>query len=342
VSARLALLLPLALLAVSCAGDDRERLVVYSPHGQELLSAYEAAFEAAHPEVDVVWLDMGAQTAYDRIRTERANPQASLWWGAPQTLFARAADEGLLAAYTPSWAAAVPADARDPQDRWYGTFLTPEVLVYNTEAVDSTEAPRDWDDLLDPRWRGRVVIRSPLDSGTMRTIFGAMILRQPSEEEGFRWLARLDQNTADYPADPTQLYLKLARGEGDATLWNLPDIVLQAQDNGYPFGWRFPASGTPVVVDAIAVTEGAPNRARAEAFYEFVTTSVALVDQARRFHRIPARTDVPTDSLPGWMQGLDLRPMPLDWRRLAEKEQEWMQTWDEQIRGRGTEYLQGH
>jgi iron(III) transport system substrate-binding protein len=341
-ASRLALLLPLALLAASsCVGDDRERLVVYSPHGQELLSAYEAAFEAAHPEVDVVWLDMGAQDAYDRLRTERQNPQASLWWGAPQTLFARAADEGLLTPYTPSWAAAVPADARDAQGRWFGTFLTPEVIAYNAGALDSTAAPRDWDDLLDPRWRGRVVIRSPLASGTMRVIFGAMILRQPSEEEGFRWLARLDENTADYPADPTQLYLKLARGEGDVTLWNLPDIVLQAEDNGYPFGWRIPASGTPVVVDAIAVTEGAPNRARAERFYEFVTSPEALVDQARRFHRIPARTDVPADSLPGWMRGLDLRPMPLDWRRLAEHEATWMQRWDEQIRGRGAAYLRG-
>lgn len=336
-SRRLALLALLALAA--CAGDDRERLVVYSPHGQELLAAYEAAFEEAHPEVDVVWLDMGAQDAYDRIRTERANPQASLWWGAPQTLFTRAAEEGLLAAYTPSWAAAVPADARDPQGRWFGTFLTPEVIAYNTERLDSTSAPADWDDLLDPRWEGRVVIRSPLASGTMRTIFGAMILRQPSEEEGMGWLARLDRNTADYPADPTQLYLKLARGEGDVTLWNLPDIVLQAEDNGYPFGWRLPTSGTPVVVDAIAITEGAPNRARAEQFYAFVTSPEALVDQARRFHRIPARADVPADSLPGWMQGLDLRAMPLDWQRLAEQEQAWMQTWDEQVRGRGAAFL---
>ena len=335
------LLLPIlaAALLAACATDDRERIVVYSPHGQEMLAAYEAAYEAEHPDVDVVWLDMGSQDAYDRLRTERANPQASLWWGAPQTLFARAAEEGLLASYAPSWASAVAPEARDPLDRWYGTFLTPEVIAYNTEAVDSAAAPADWDDLLSARWRGRVVIRSPLASGTMRTIFGAMILRQPSEAEGFRWLARLDENTDDYPADPTQLYLKLARGEGDVTLWNLPDIALQAQDNGYPFGWRIPTSGTPVVVDAIAIPEGAPNRALAEAFYEFVTTREALVDQARRFHRIPARTDVPTDSLPAWMQGLDLRPMPLDWARLAAKEQEWMQTWDERIRGRGEDYL---
>ena len=334
---RLALLAPLLLLT-ACVADDRERLVIYSPHGQELLSAYEAAYEEAHPDVDVVWLDMGAQDAYDRVRTERANPQASLWWGAPQTLFAKAAAEGHLAPYTPSWASAVLPEARGAEDRWFGTFLTPEVIAYNTEVLDSTAVPADWDGLLDPRWEDRVVIRSPLASGTMRTIFGAMIMRQPTEAEGFQWLARLDQNTGDYPADPTQLYLKLARGEGDLTLWNLPDIVLQAE-GGYPFGWRLPASGTPVVVDAIAIVEGAPNPERAEEFYEFVTSEDALLDQAHRFHRIPARTDIDEDQLPVWMQGLDIRPMELDWERLAENEQTWMQTWDEEVRGRGAAFL---
>ncbi|NNF58340.1 MAG: extracellular solute-binding protein [Rhodothermaceae bacterium] len=337
----LPLLLSLVLLA-ACASDDREQLVVYSPHGKELLEAYEAAFEAEHPDVDVVWLDMGAQDAYDRIRTERVNPQASLWWGAPQTLFMQAAAEGLLAPYTPTWVEAVPPEARDPEARWFGTYFTPEVVAYNTEALDSTAVPTDWDAMLDSAWADRIVIRSPLASGTMRTIYGAMILRQPTVEEGYRWLARLDQNTKAYTADPTQLYLKLARGEGDLTLWNMPDIALQRDENGYPFGYLVPAGGTPILVDAIAVVADAPNPERAQQFYEFVTTTDALIEQARAYHRIPARSDVPPDSLPGWMTALDLQPMPLDWARLATEGPDWMQYWDENIRGRGAEYLAEH
>jgi iron(III) transport system substrate-binding protein len=331
------LLLPLAL---SACGDDRERLVVYSPHGEEMLRAYEASFEAAHPDVDVQWLDMGSQDVFDRVRTERANAQASLWWGAPQALFVQAAAEGLLDPYTPTWAAAVPPDARDGRNRWFGTFLTPEVIAYNREAIDSAAVPTDWDALLDPRWRGRLLIRSPLASGTMRAIFGALILRQPTPEEGYRWLARLDMNTASYPADPTQLYLKLARGEGDLTLWNMPDVYLQSRDNGYPFAYRLPASGTPVIVDAIALVHDGPNPERAKEFYEFVTTREALIDQARRFHRIPAREDIAKTELPDWMRAVDLRPLALDWERLAREGPAWMQYWDERIRGRGEAYLQ--
>ncbi|HEX8386389.1 MAG TPA: extracellular solute-binding protein [Rubricoccaceae bacterium] len=335
---------PLAVAALvliaGCKGDDRTRLLVYSPHGKELLDASEAAFEAAHPDVDVQWLDMGSQEAYERVRTERSNPQASVWWGAPQTLFMQAAEEGLLQPFQPSWAGALPADAKDAEGRWYGTFLTPEGLLYNTDAVDSLDVPQTWDALLEPQWRGRIIVRSPLESGTMRTLWGAMILRQPSVEEGYRWLARLDVNTEGYTADPTQMYLRIARGEADLTLWNLPDTYLQAQT--YPFGFAAPAEGTVVLVDGVAIPQGAPQPDLARQFVDFVTAPAQLVDQARRFHRIPARTDVPADSLPRWMRERQQATLRLDWDRLARDGAEWMQVWDEQIKGRGAAYLAEH
>jgi iron(III) transport system substrate-binding protein len=275
------------------------------------------------------------------VRTEATNPQASVWWGAPQTMFSKAADQGLLMPYEPTWSDAVPAKARDPEHRWYGTYRTPEVIMYNHDAVDSTEVPTTWDDLLDSRFADRIIVRSPLGSGTMRTIFGAMIQRQPSVEEGFRWLARLDENTKTYAANPTQLYLALARGEGDITLWNLPDAYLQSRDLGYPFSWVIPEQGTPVLVDAIALVDGAPNPERAKQFYEFVTSREAVVEQAERFHRIPVRTDIEPEALPAWMRG-DVRAMDVDWDRLAEEGADWMQRWDEDVKGRGTAYLQSN
>jgi iron(III) transport system substrate-binding protein len=338
--ARLFVLLALLLPLVGC-GDGRETLVIYSPHGKELLGAYEDAFEQEHPEVDVQWLDMGSQEAYDRVRTEVTNPQASLWWGAPQTMFAKAAKQDLLEPYAPTWADAVPAEARDPQHRWYGTYRTPEVIMYNHDAVDSTDVPQRWDDLLDPRFADRVLVRSPLGSGTMRTIFGAMIQRQPSVDGGFRWLARLDENTKTYAANPTQLYLSLARGEGDITLWNLPDAYLQSRDLGYPFSWVIPNEGTPVLVDAIALVKGAPNPERAKQFYEFVTSREALIVQAEQFHRIPVRTDIAPDALPEWMR-VDIRPLGVDWDLLADEGSDWMQRWDENVKGRGSEYLRAN
>lgn len=327
------------LFLAGCSSDSRTSLVIYSPHGKEMLSEYELLFEAEHPDINVQWIDMGGQDAYDRIRTEKNNPVASLWWGGDSPTFARAADEELLGSYTPSWADGIPVGSRDPAGRWFATYLTPEVLLYNSRTVSDEEKPLDWDDLLDPKWHDRIIVRYPLASSTMRTIWGALIMRQESVEKGYEWLARLDLNTKTYAADPTQLYLKIAREEGALSLWNMPDTYIQSKTNGYPFAFSLPASGTPVLNDGIALVANGPATEAAKLFYEFVTTSEALIHQANVYYRIPARTDLDVTALPEWMREADLKAMDLDWARLTAEGPAWMQFWDENIKGRGAEYL---
>jgi len=332
-------LLTVILLVSGCTSDDRKSLTVYSPHGKEMLRAYEDAFELAHPDVDVRWIDMGGQDAYDRIRTERKNSQASIWWGGDGPTFSRAAAEGLLEPYRPTWASEVGPLGRGEDDTWYATFLTPEVIMFNSRTVSADERPSSWDDLLDEKWRDRIIIRYPLASSTMRTIWGALIMRQPTEEEGYTWLARLDRNTKTYAADPTQLYLKVAREEGDITLWNMPDTYIQTEMHGYPFGFVIPSDGTPVLNDAIALVKGGPHLDIAKQFYEFVTTKEALIFQAKTYFRIPARKDLDPALLPDWISKAQIKTMDVDWEELTRKGAGWMTYWDENIKGRGQAWL---
>ena len=331
----------LALTLAACGGDGRTVLTVYSPHGKDLLAYYEQEFERANPTIDVQWVDLGAQEVLDRLRAEGANPQADVWFGATAEIFDRAASENLLEVYRPTWSAAIDTAARDAQDRWYGTYLTPEVIAYNTEAIDSADAPQDWDDVLDPKWKGRVVIRDPIPSGSMRAIFGAQILRSIREtggpEKGYDWLRRLDANTKEYVLNPTILYQKLGRQEGAISLYNMPDIATLKDRVGIPVGYVIPKSGTPLLVDGIAIVRGTEHPAEARAYYEFVTTKHAMIDAAQRFVRIPARTDVPRDSLPPEIARAlrEIKPMPMDRALLAAHLDEWMRYWDANIRNRG-------
>ena len=319
-------------------GPRRTVLTVYSPHGNDLLSFYEKGFEAAHPDVDVQSVDMGSQDIIDRLRSEKANPQADIWFGAPEETFERAAQEGLLTPYRPSWAAAVPADSHDPNDYWYGTYLTPEVIGYNSQAVSDSAAPKDWDDVLDPKWKGKVLIRDPIASGSMRAIFGGIILRSIREtgspNEGYDWLKRLDAQTKEYTLNPTILYQKLGRQEGLITLFDMPDLAMLRDRYHIPVKYVIPASGTPLLVDAIAVVKGTKHEALAREYYEFVTSERSLVDAADHFYRIPVRTDIPNDSLPAWIRDAraQIKPMPLDRAMLEQHLDEWMQYWDSHIR----------
>lgn len=313
------------------------RVVVYSPHGKELLNDFAARFEKKHPGVKVQWLDMGSQDVLDRIRSERANPQADLWWGAPSSFFMNAADEGLLQPYRPTWADQVDTNQHDPRDGWYGTFQTPEVIAFNSHVLSKETAPQDWDDLLESKWQGKITIRSPMASGTMRAIYAAMIWRffkqSGSPEQGYEWLRKLDANTKSYPANPTLMYLQVARQEALVTLWNMPDIELQKQAYDYPFDYVIPRSGTPVLIEGIAIVANCKHPELAKQFYEFVTAPESYLIQAEKYFRIPIRKDIPRDQLPDWISRTAVTPMSIDWRVLSLKSKEWMSYWDREIKG---------
>ncbi len=323
-----------SLFALSCTSSSKETVVVYSPHGKEMLSYFEQAFEKEHPTIDVRWLDMGAQTAFDRIRTEKANPQASLWWGGPSDLFEQAEALDLLEPYKPSWHDKVEACYRSPNDCWYASFLTPECIMFNTEQLTKDTAPQDWDDLLSEQWKGKIIIRDPVQSGTMRTIFSSLIAKElartGSLDSGFHYLARLHRNTKSYAADPSQLYLKLSRGEALVTLWNLTDALLQAKQNHFPFGFIIPKSGTVVAVEGIALVKGGKNLESAKKFYEFVTSKERLLEQAEKFYRLPVRTDIVLQS--EWAKEINYKILDIDHRLASQKQSEWILRWEATIK----------
>jgi iron(III) transport system substrate-binding protein len=132
------LILSFLILSGACGSSGtsgRRALLIYTPHGQDLLRDFVARYKEAYPDVDVQFLDMGSREVLERVRAERNRPQADLWWGAAHTTFQTAADENLLAVYRPTWADKVSPEARDPQNRWHGTYETPEVIVYNSDLV---------------------------------------------------------------------------------------------------------------------------------------------------------------------------------------------------------------
>jgi iron(III) transport system substrate-binding protein len=329
----------LALLAAcGSEGDRREVLTIYSPHGRDVLKAFEAAYEKAHPTVDVQFVDLGSQEILDRLRSEKANPQADVWFGAPAYTFAQAVGDSLLEPYTPTWAGAVAADSRDPKGYWTGTYLTPEVIAYNAKRVTAADAPKDWDEVLDPRWKGKVLIRDPMASGTMRTIFGMFVqrsIRQTGDTaQAWGWLRRLDGQTKEYVLNPTLLYQKLAREEGLVTLWDLPDLEELRARSSLPIAYVLPRSGTPVVVDAIAVVKGTAHGKLARDFVEWVGAPEQQVMAATQFFRLPARTDVPDSALPEPLRRAkaQLRAEPMDWARFEKDSPGWMRYWDQNVR----------
>src|SRR5258708_18619391 len=157
---RLRAVLLIALTA--CSRDHRTPLVIYSPHGRDLLTLFERRFEALHPDIDVRWLDMGSQDVYDRVRSERANPQADVWFGGPTLILAQAARDSLLDCRRPNWADAIAPRGRGAGDCYFAAYETPGAFLYAHKVVKPEEVPQDWDHLLNPKSHGKLITRPPL------------------------------------------------------------------------------------------------------------------------------------------------------------------------------------
>lgn len=334
-----ALLFVLCVLSAGCS-DGRIPLTIYSPHGRDHLTLLEHEFERLHPNIDVRWLDLGSQEVLDRLRFERVNPQADVWFGGPTTLFARGVAESLLAPYRPSWAGTVDSSGIGPDDLYFPVYRTPAIIAYNNLVVPESLAPRDWDEILAPRWRDRVLIRDPVASGTMRAIWG-MVIERSLHQTGdtgasMAWLRRLDGQTRTYALSPALLDAKLARQEGLVTLWDLPDILI-SRSKGMPFGYVFPRSGTPVIDDAIALVRGAKHPEEAKVFIDYVGSVEGELIAAQRVFRLPARRDLPADRVPLWVRGVEEQMVvePMDWDLLARDGARWMAYWDQHVRGTG-------
>jgi iron(III) transport system substrate-binding protein len=334
---RLLILVPLA--AATCRRDVRTPIVLYSPHGRDLLTLVEKTYEAAHSDVDVRWLDMGSQDVYDRVRAEKANPSGDVWYGGPNLVFANGARDQLLEPFVPTWATAIPPESRNPQKLYFGLYRTPVVIVFNSAAIPAAEAPKDWDDLLDPRWKKKILIRDPLASGTMRAVWGTILERSlastGSVESGFDWLRRLDAQTKEYVFNPSILLEKIVRREGLITVWDLPDTLFEMKRG--PLAYTFPKSGTPVIDDAVGLIRGASHAAAAKAFIEWLGSVEAQRLAAERAFRLPARTDIPETELPEWARGVQkaLVPAQLGWERIGREGPGWMSRWDREVRGKG-------
>src|SRR4029453_18242674 len=111
-----ALIISIASLLFSCRSNSTtgHRLLVYTPHGEDLLRDFVSRYKQKYPDAEVQFLDMGSREILERVRVERNRPQADIWWGPAHTTFQTAADENLLAEYRPTWAEKVRKTSRTP------------------------------------------------------------------------------------------------------------------------------------------------------------------------------------------------------------------------------------
>jgi iron(III) transport system substrate-binding protein len=179
-----------------------------------------------------------------KVKAEAPNFNADMIIGCGSPLAFMAKKNGWAVPYVPSSWKGVAEVFMDPQGYWYNFSNFSFVLVGNKDRLAKAgySMPKSWKDLLDPKWKGEIVMPSPLSSGTanqMRFTFLALY----GDDAGWKFLADLDKNIHHYTRSgnaPTDL---VGRGEFMLGLTS-DENVKKRLDDGYPLIWTIPKEGT--------------------------------------------------------------------------------------------------
>ena len=175
---------------------------------------------------------------------------------------------GLLAAYVPDDVVKhIPAEHRDPDGHYATVRSSLCVMAYNTQLVNSAEAPKSFADLLDPKWKGKIVKAHPSYSGTIMTSTYQMV-----RELGWTYLEKLAQQQLLQIQSATDTPKKVVLGERPVMADGNESNVLLLKEAGQPIEVVYPAEGTPSIVQPSAIFKAAPHPNAARLFQNYLFT----------------------------------------------------------------------
>lgn len=128
----------------------------------------KAEFQKVYPQVTVEFVRLSSGEALTRLRNERANAQFDIWWGGPIDAFIAAKAEGLLEPYkSPNLANLLdPKLMQDADNHWAGIYVGSLSFASNKPFLEKHKLtpPQSWEDLLNPAFKGQLVMAHPASS----------------------------------------------------------------------------------------------------------------------------------------------------------------------------------
>ena len=259
------------------------KLVVYGSCEEEYLAAACENFEKMYGiEVEYQRLSTGEVQA--KIEEENGNPSADVWFGGTTDPYNESVAKGLLEPYEAVNASHLLGDMyRDKDGCWYGIYKGILGFMCNTEELArlGLEAPKDWDDLLKPEYKGLIWMSNPNTAGTAKLVINTMIQKY-GHDEGIQYLVDLDKNIEVYTKSGSGPSKNVGTGECVIGIGFLHDGITQIVDNGYDnIELIIPSSGTSCEIGATAIFKGAahPNAAKLWIEYALSPDCVNLAAQ---------------------------------------------------------------
>jgi len=274
-----------------------EELVVYSERKEPLI---QPIFEAYTREtgVKVTWLNDAAPVLIERLAAEGESTRADLFMAVDAGSLWQAAERGLLATTaSPALDAAIPANLRDPEGRWFALSQRARTIVYSTERVKPGQLST-YEALAEPQWKGKLCLRSSKKVYN-QSLTATLIARAGAEQtetvvQG--WVANLA--TAPF-ADDTLLVQAIAAGQCDVGIVNtyyLAHLVKADPTLAVTVFWpNQNDAGVHVNISGAGVVAQSKHKQAAQKLLEWLASDAVQEKFARTNLEYPAKPGIALD-----------------------------------------------
>ena len=266
----------------------------------------------------------------ERIQAEGKDTEADVYITVDAGNLASAAEDGLFQPmHSEALRKVIPAQYRDPDDLWFALALRARTIIYNTDDLDEDEVPKDYEDLADPEWKGKVCMRNSTN-GYQQSLVASMIA-QKGEAETLEILEGWTRNAEIY-ANDTEMIEAMAAGAcevGIANHYYLARAIEEDPDIPVDLIWATRTRAAPTSTSPAAASPSTP---RTRSWLR--SSSSGWAPRARACSSTATTSSRPT---PRWSRSrssprssaLDFMRQPLDAKQIGELNPEAVKLMDQ-------------
>lgn len=261
ITALFALLLSLS----ACTKSAKKELWVYTSVYQEVIEMMKPQMAKSLPDVTIQWFASGSEKVGAKINAEieANNLQADILMTSDPFSYIDLKNKGLFVSYESPNAKNIPHDLNDA-DHYFATVRVPVmVMALNRNMLAADQAPKSFLELTEKKWKGKVTMGSPLESGTNFTTVATL-----SRKYGWDYFKKLRANDVMAAGGNSAVRQRLEGREFPVGILLLENI-LQAQSQGSPLDAIYPEDGVVLVPSPMAIFKRTKHLAEAQKLVDF-------------------------------------------------------------------------
>ncbi len=319
-----AAILALSVALAGCGGGDKKaekkatgtkgELMVYTSIYPDIIdNMCKPNVAKAFPEMKVNWFQGGTEKVVTKITGEIKAKKigADVLMVADPSYYLKLEDQKLLLPYKSKEEKNLIND-KAADGAWYAVRVCNMIIAYNADKLKAEDAPKNWTDLADPKWKGKIAMPNPMLSGTAYVAVGAL-----ADKYGWEYFDKLKANGLRVEEGNSAIQNKLLTGEYAAVMILEENILKLANTKKEPLKVIYPKDGVVQVPSPIAIFNTTKNPEGAKALVDWWLSKEGQQAVVKGWmHSVRGDVKEPIGSVP--TKGLTDGKIKVDWRKLAD------------------------